>query len=103
MTIEQYHKLPKKGKPNENEWTILASVVQTTQDLTLSKGFQTKVVSIGTGTKCLNRTQLRKEGDLVIDSHAEIIAKRAFQRFVSIFVSMIISFQKSTKNTKQDF
>lgn len=74
LVLEKYKKLPQKGKPQEKEWTILAGVVQQGPD-TLKR-----VVAIGTGNKCLNKTQLSKEGDVVNDSHAEIITRRSFIR-----------------------
>lgn len=40
------------------------------------------MVSAGTGTKCLSHLQLPDNGDLLHDSHAEIIAIRAFKRYL---------------------
>jgi len=52
---------------------------------------------LGTGNKCLNRLQLRKEGDVVNDSHAEIVMKRSFQRF--LFEQILIA---NSENNKEE-
>ncbi|XP_057609961.1 tRNA-specific adenosine deaminase 1 [Chionomys nivalis] len=83
-------KLPKQGKPEPNrEWTLLAAVVKIqspsgqTCDTTDKEVQVTKeVVSMGTGTKCIGQTKMRKSGDILNDSHAEIIARRSFQRYL---------------------
>ncbi|XP_075365445.1 tRNA-specific adenosine deaminase 1 isoform X2 [Mycteria americana] len=37
---------------------------------------------MGTGTKCIGQNKMRKTGDILNDSHAEIVAKRSFQRYL---------------------
>jgi len=49
----------------------MSAVVLETSDGTL------KVVALGTGSKCLGRNELSRDGGLVADSHAEVIARRA--------------------------
>ncbi|XP_062442605.1 tRNA-specific adenosine deaminase 1 isoform X3 [Rhea pennata] len=41
-----------------------------------------EVVAMGTGTKCIGQNKMRKTGDILNDSHAEVVAKRSFQRYL---------------------
>ncbi|XP_044617288.1 tRNA-specific adenosine deaminase 1 isoform X2 [Equus asinus] len=83
-------RLPKQGKPEPNrEWTLLAAMVkiQPAADQACNspdKPAQVtkEVVSMGTGTKCIGQSKMRKSGDILNDSHAEIIARRSFQRYL---------------------
>ncbi|PVU94748.1 hypothetical protein BB561_002289 [Smittium simulii] len=87
--FKKYNSLPKKGKPakkNESstEWTILAGIVKQDQD-------EFECVSLATGTKCLGGGSLSKFGDLVNDSHAEILAKRSFILYLIDQINDLIS------------
>ncbi|XP_032837638.2 tRNA-specific adenosine deaminase 1 isoform X2 [Tyto alba] len=83
-------RLPKQGKPDPNrEWTALAAVVKvesaTQREVLASPGnlqVTKEVVAMGTGTKCIGQNKMRKTGDILNDSHAEIVAKRSFQRYL---------------------
>ncbi|EMD60657.1 hypothetical protein COCSADRAFT_98683 [Bipolaris sorokiniana ND90Pr] len=79
--LDTFDSLPDKRKPRPRshgarEWVPLAGIV-------LSKGDRLKCVSLGTGMKCLpsNKIPLAK-GNILHDWHAEVIAIRAFNRFL---------------------
>jgi tRNA-specific adenosine deaminase 1 len=95
--LRQYELLPKKGKPNENEYTILAGFViesgepecwrQTAAQLEqlelcshVHAGGAFHTVALGTGSKCVGRSSMSTTGQTLHDSHAEIIACRSFRR-----------------------
>ena len=81
--LNQYRRLSKKGKPVVGEeWTPLAAVV-----LVEGKGQGKdggvgqplmKVVALGTGSKCIGHQRMCRRGLVVNDSHAEVLARRAF-------------------------
>lgn len=72
LSISKFMSLGKTGKPKENtEWTLLACILQ------LEDG-NMQVVSLGTGSKCIGASQLTGTGDILHDSHAEVVARRAF-------------------------
>ncbi|BFU21868.1 tRNA-specific adenosine deaminase, putative [Entamoeba histolytica HM-1:IMSS-B] len=72
---EVYNKLPKKGKEQENEWSVLASLIAFDKQ---KKEYE--ILSIGTGSKCV--TSKQHNNNIINDSHAEVICKRAFQLFL---------------------
>ncbi|KAL0949013.1 hypothetical protein HGRIS_009110 [Hohenbuehelia grisea] len=60
--------------PPDGQFTILAAFV-------LVKNTTTKVISLGTGTKCLPTSRLPPSGDALHDSHAEVLARRGAVRW----------------------
>ncbi|NXW95206.1 ADAT1 deaminase, partial [Alopecoenas beccarii] len=95
-------RLPRQGKPDPNrEWTSLAAVVKV-ESATQREGLacpgnlqaRKEVVAMGTGTKCIGQNKMRKNGDILNDSHAEIVAKRSFQRYLLHQVQLAASHQQ---------
>lgn len=68
--------LPKTGKPKSDEWTVLSCIVKS------SFGLELEVVSLGTGSKCIGVQKMSPKGDILNDSHAEIMARRGFLRYL---------------------
>ncbi|XP_062245121.1 tRNA-specific adenosine deaminase 1 isoform X1 [Platichthys flesus] len=68
--------LPRRGRPEAGrEWSLLAAVLQT-------DSVKTEVVSLGTGTKCIGQSHMSPHGDVLNDSHAEVIARRGCIRYL---------------------
>ncbi|KAI0921433.1 hypothetical protein AcW1_004588 [Taiwanofungus camphoratus] len=62
-------------KPPVGQYTVLAAFV-------LYQPNCFKVISLGTGSKCLPTIRFSKEGDALHDSHAEILARRGAIRWL---------------------
>ncbi|GAA6039898.1 hypothetical protein JCM8097_006789 [Rhodosporidiobolus ruineniae] len=83
--LATYTSLPPKGKPSrrsngQREWTILAAfLVFRSTGTTCDEGFDVRCVSLGTGLKALPHYKLPLHGDVLHDSHAEVIARRGFK------------------------
>lgn len=76
LCFERFNQLPKTGKPNNTEWTILAGVV-----LHNKQSGKSQVVSLGSGTKCIGKSKLCRQGLILNDSHAETMARRGLLRY----------------------
>ncbi|CAG9795172.1 unnamed protein product [Diatraea saccharalis] len=85
--IDIFKKLPKNGKPIEKEWTVLSCVLQYDRITTTFE-----VVSLGTGSKCIGATKMSSAGDILNDSHAEVIARRGF--LVYLYDNMMKALEK---------
>lgn len=77
LAISKFINLPKTGKPTDKEWTILSAVILYNHSTRTSR-----VVSLGTGTRSLPSSKYCKLGLIINDSHAEVIARRSFQRYL---------------------
>ena len=77
LTSEKYYEVASKTKLDaEKLRKVLSSVVMVT------KNSRKEVVAIGTGTSCISHNNLSEQGLAVNDCHAEIVARRAFLRFL---------------------
>ena len=54
-----------------------------------------KVISLASGTKCVNGVQISLQGQTVNDCHAEVLARRGFVRFLYKQVMLIEQGKKS--------
>lgn len=76
LCLTSYGKLPNaKRLLKDTEWTIYTAIV-------MERDKQLDVVSSGTGTKCIGSMMLSENGDILNDSHAEVICRRAFLRYL---------------------
>ncbi|XP_062546537.1 tRNA-specific adenosine deaminase 1 [Armigeres subalbatus] len=89
VCLAKFDNLPKTGKPKEGfEWTILSAIVKVELCTSLQK---IDVVALGTGTKCLGSSELSAKGDALNDSHAEIMARRGFLRYLMNEMNLCLS------------
>ncbi|XP_055911674.1 tRNA-specific adenosine deaminase 1 [Eupeodes corollae] len=77
LTFKKFNSLPKTGKPTKSEWTVLSSIIQVD-----SLTGDSKVVALGCGTKCIGKSKLCPLGLILNDSHAEVLARRGFLRYI---------------------
>ncbi|XP_067235692.1 tRNA-specific adenosine deaminase 1 [Chanodichthys erythropterus] len=95
ICYNHFNKLPKRGKPEAGrEWTLLAAVILLT-DSSDQKTVHKQVVSLGTGTKCIGQSAMSMKGDVLNDSHAEVIARRGCVRYLTEQLYRAVSGQSS--------
>lgn len=70
------------------EWTIFSAICEENEA-------NFRIVAAGTGTKCLAASQISPDGDLLHDSHGEVIAIRAFKRYLFSEINNFIETQES--------
>jgi tRNA-specific adenosine deaminase 1 len=82
LCYDHFDSLPRKGKPLQGrEWTVVAAFIQRTGKDEKTK-CSLKVISMGTGSKCVGQNKLSQNGDILNDSHAEVVARRGFLRYM---------------------
>jgi tRNA-specific adenosine deaminase 1 len=75
LSLSQYAQLP--CAPQPGKYTVLASFA-----LHDPRTRHTRLLSLGTGAKCLPESRLPKRGEALHDSHAEVIARRGAIRWL---------------------
>ncbi|XP_023683111.2 tRNA-specific adenosine deaminase 1 isoform X1 [Paramormyrops kingsleyae] len=99
LCYDRFSELPKRGKPEPNrEWTLLAAVVRVSALQTGDPDRKTtvkEVVSLATGTKCIGQSAMSPRGDVLNDSHAEVVARRGFVRYLTEQLRRAVSEEKS--------
>ena len=73
--LDIYDKLSRNGKPEYPKYTVLAAIVA-------SQGANVKVLSLATGTKCAGGDIVAEHSAVLVDSHAEVLARRGFLRYL---------------------
>lgn len=92
LCYQHFNSLPKKGKPqSQKEWTLLASILLSFSD----DDSKVKIAAMSTGTKCLGESQLSSQGDILSDSHAEVLVRRSFIRFLYHHMKLLLQKQTS--------
>ncbi|XP_024515229.1 tRNA-specific adenosine deaminase 1 [Selaginella moellendorffii] len=77
--LERYKCLPKKGKPQGGEYTVLGAFLVSDCNSSIAS---LRVIALGTGTKCLGGSQRSLAGDTINDCHAEVIARRTLLKLL---------------------
>ncbi|XP_045193542.2 tRNA-specific adenosine deaminase 1-like [Mercenaria mercenaria] len=94
LCVEKYDRLGKTGKPQVGrEWTLLAGVVMCIQKET---DYVLDIVSLATGSKCVGKSKMSQTGVILNDSHAEVLARRAFLRYMYSELEKLHQFGQST-------
>ncbi|KAM6937872.1 tRNA-specific adenosine deaminase 1 [Xenentodon cancila] len=104
LCYERFSRLPRRGKPETGrEWTLLAAVVRVSRranshSVNVCSSFtdEKEIVSMGTGTKCIGKAAMSPNGDVLNDSHAEVIARRGCIRYLIQELRRAVSGQSSS-------
>ncbi|KAF0552379.1 adenosine deaminase/editase [Gigaspora margarita] len=95
---QKFKTIGKNGKSlafqSDLEWTVLAGIVACHMKAEHGE-YYLDYISLGSGLKCLPQSKLSKTGDLIHDSHAEILARRGFLKFIINEINLLLN-SKST-------
>ncbi|CAG8542242.1 adenosine deaminase/editase [Gigaspora rosea] len=91
---QKFKTIGKNGKPltfqSNLEWTVLAGIVACHMKAEHGE-YYLDCISLGSGLKCLPQSKLSKTGDLIHDSHAEILARRGFLKFIINEIKLLLN------------
>lgn len=76
MILDKFSELMARNEVHARRKVLAGIVMTTSPDLT-----QAKVITVTTGTKCVNGEYMSDSGGVVNDSHAEIIARRCLMEY----------------------
>lgn len=76
MILDKFSELMARNEVYARRKVLAGIVMTTSPDLT-----QAKVITVTTGTKCVNGEYMSDSGGVVNDSHAEIIARRCLMEY----------------------
>lgn len=93
ISYEHFKSLPKTGKPTDKEWTVLSTIVQMNKK---ENSDILTVVALGTGSKCIGRSKMSSNGDILHDSHAEVVCRRGFLRY--LYAQMFAALQNDSES-----
>jgi len=81
--IDRFNALPGRGKPQGRAWTVLAGIVVEDERLRQTPAKRLRVLALATGTRCIGVAAMAAaRGGLVHDCHAEVLCRRAFNRYL---------------------
>ncbi|KAL3250229.1 hypothetical protein MRX96_055587 [Rhipicephalus microplus] len=64
------------------KWKVLAGIIMTMPSQEADKEDDVKVLTVATGTKCINGEYISMNGAVLQDCHAEVVSRRCFKDFL---------------------
>jgi tRNA-specific adenosine deaminase 1 len=82
--IEVYELLPVAAKPAAPKFTVLAAFAAVIEES------RVEILTLATGTKCASSQMLGTSGGILVDSHAEVLARRSLIRYLTLVLKQCI-------------